>query len=77
MNTTEDRLLALLRAELGLDASQLTLESCLDDLGDSLALVQVLLDVEEAFNVQLGEHLHRELDTAADLALVLAESVVA
>jgi acyl carrier protein len=77
MNTVEDQLLALLRFEFGLNASQLTLHSRLDDLGDSLALVQALFAVEDTLGIRLGDNPDPELVTVADLLRVVAAPTVA
>jgi acyl carrier protein len=54
--------------QLGIDAEEVTLESDIDDLGaDSLDFVEILMAVEEEFDIEITDDEAEAIDTVEDL----------
>lgn len=75
MNRTEMKLLETIQQELRVAPGEVTLDTLLSDLGDSLDWVSVLTAVEDAFGVRIEDEQSRKLTVVRDLlALVEASS---
>jgi acyl carrier protein len=54
--------------QLGIDEDEVTLESDIDDLGaDSLDFVEILMAVEEEFDIEITDEEADKIDTVEDL----------
>jgi acyl carrier protein len=54
--------------QLGIDADEVTLETDIDDLGaDSLDFVEILMAVEEEFDIEITDAEADVIDTVEDL----------
>jgi acyl carrier protein len=54
--------------QLGIDKDEVTLESDIDDLGaDSLDFVEILMAVEEEFDIEITDDEAEVIDTVEDL----------
>jgi acyl carrier protein len=81
MESTLDRLKALIAAEHHLDVSAATIESSLTDLGlDSLAIAELMFSIEEKFAINLEDvpsdaipHTVGEVVAVIDSHLAVAE----
>jgi acyl carrier protein len=70
--TIEDRLIGLLRATLGADASLSPATSLVGDLGlESIQVIEYLCEVEDLFDLAIDEGTLADVQTIADLALVI------
>jgi acyl carrier protein len=66
--TTMQRLQRLVASKLAIDEKQLTRETRLESLGiDSLAMLELMFEIEDAFGIRFAEHEPRVL-TLGDLA---------
>jgi acyl carrier protein len=65
----EERVLAILSDKLGVDRERLTNSSSLvEDLGaDSLAIVELMMEMEEEFDITIGDEDTLGLKTVGDL----------
>lgn len=63
--------------ELGIDESKITMDSKLiDDLGaDSLDAVELIMAIEEQYNIQISDEVAQSIQTVGDIVRY-AESVV-
>ena len=68
MNTFE-KISALMAEQLGIDKDTITLESeIIKDLGaDSLDVVEMLLDLEKEYGVEISDEAAAELKTVGDI----------
>jgi acyl carrier protein len=58
----------IIAEQLGIDADEVTLESDIDDLGaDSLDFVEILMAVEEEFDIEITDNEAENIDTVGDL----------
>jgi acyl carrier protein len=54
--------------QLGIDADEVTLETDIDDLGaDSLDFVEILMALEEEFDIEITDNEAENIDTVEDL----------
>jgi acyl carrier protein len=75
MNSTETKLLETIQQELRVAPGEVTLDTLLSDLGDSLDWVSVVTAVEDAFGLRIDDAQSRKLTMVRDLlALVEASS---
>jgi len=71
-----EKITSLLVEKLECDASKITSETILTDLGiDSLDITELVMDLEEAFNVEI--ELSDNIKTIADLANAIEEKMKA
>lgn len=75
MDTVEDRLLAIVRGELGVTQREVTIESRLADLGDSLDQITLLSALEVAFEITITNEQAGALTTVGDVLRLLKEPV--
>ena len=73
MATNIDRLSSIIQRELGVDPRELTPESRLADLADSLDWVNLLAAMEENFGLRIDTETGLRLQTLADLMHLVAE----
>ncbi|MBR3863954.1 MAG: acyl carrier protein [Clostridia bacterium] len=68
MNTFE-KISALMAEQLGIDKESITLESeIIKDLGaDSLDVVEMLLDLEKEYGIEISDEAAAELKTVGDI----------
>ena len=68
MNTFE-KISALMAEQLGIDKDSITLESeIIKDLGaDSLDVVEMLLDLEKEYGIEISDEAAAELKTVGDI----------
>jgi acyl carrier protein len=58
----------IIAEQLGIDADEVTLESDIDDLGaDSLDFVEILIALEEEFDIEITDDEAEAIDTVEDL----------
>ncbi|NDF13381.1 MAG: acyl carrier protein [Proteobacteria bacterium] len=71
--STLDRLIAIIAKEADKDPTTLSASSSFEgDIGlDSLALVEVILKIEEAFNVNVPDHEVQKFKTLGDVVAYL------
>ena len=69
-----EKITSLLVEKLECDASKITNDTILTDLGiDSLDITELVMDLEEAFNVEI--ELSENIKTIADLANAIEEKI--
>ena len=62
-----DKLKEILAEQLGVDEDSITAQTTIDDLGaDSLDLVEAVMNIEEAFGVNIDDDEIENLKTAGD-----------
>lgn len=63
-----DKLKNIIVDQLGVDESTITEDTSLEDLGtDSLALVELVMSVEEEFNIEIADEDLEKLKTVGDV----------
>lgn len=64
-----DKIKAIIAENLSLEAEEITLESSLqEDLGaDSLDAVEIIMAIEEEFNVEIGDDEAKNIKTVKDI----------
>lgn len=78
MNATPiERLLSVLRDELGLKAGDVTAETRLFDIGDSLDWMNVLTALEAEFGLRIDTTRAFEFETVGELGLHISEESLA
>lgn len=73
MATNVDRLASIIQCELGVDPRELTPDSPLADLADSLDWINLLTALEESFDLRIDSGQALRLHTLADLMHLVAE----
>lgn len=73
MNTRMERLLAIVERELGVQIQNLTPDSCLADLADSLDWVNLIGALEDEFQLKIGFQDGLRLQTLRDLMTLVSE----
>tara|TARA_R110002051_G_scaffold25371_2_gene61905 strand:- start:10779 stop:11036 length:258 start_codon:yes stop_codon:yes gene_type:complete len=69
--STQDKVIAILAAQAILEPSDLALDNSLDDLGiDSMALVESIFAIEEAFDITVPFNANDPSDAAFDISSV-------
>ncbi len=73
MNTI-DKVKAIIAEQLGLEAAEITAEAKIkDDLGaDSLDMVELVMELEEAFGLKIAEEEMQHILTVQDIANYIA-----
>lgn len=68
-----EKVQALISEELGVDASEVTLEAnIIDDLGaDSLDVVELIMALEDAFDITVDDSEAQQLKTVNDVVLYI------
>ena len=62
-----DKLKEILSEQLGVDEDRITVQTTIDDLGaDSLDLVEAVMNIEEAFGVNIDDNEIENLKTVGD-----------
>ena len=63
-----DKIKAIVVEQLGVDESEVTMEaSCIDDLGaDSLDLVELIMALEDEFDIEIPDEEAEKLKTVGD-----------
>jgi acyl carrier protein len=70
--TVEDRLIALLRKTLGTETALVPTTNLVGDLGlESIQVIEYLCEVEDHFDLAIDEATLADVQTIADLALVI------
>ena len=66
--TTFDKVKAIVVEQLGVDESEVTIDSTfIDDLGaDSLDIVELIMAFEEEFNVEIPDDVAKKIKTVKD-----------
>jgi acyl carrier protein len=77
MDTLEAKLLAVVAHEYGLSSDQLHKDVMLADHGDSLDWVSLMMALEDAFGIKIGDEVGKTLKTVGDLLEVVREGVPA
>jgi acyl carrier protein len=72
------RVIAIIAEQEGLDASTVSLDSKLEDLGmDSLDAVQLVIALEEEFDIEIGNDFGPMAHSVLDMALVVRNRIAA
>ncbi len=70
-DTVKDKVVAILAEQAVLDPSEVPMEATLQDLGiDSLALVEAVFAIEEAFDIQVLFNANAPTDSEFDISTV-------
>lgn len=68
---TQDKVIAILAEQAILEPSDVSLDNSLDDLGiDSMALVETIFSIEEAFDITVPFNANEPSDSAFDASTV-------
>ncbi|MCO4841356.1 MAG: acyl carrier protein [Yoonia sp.] len=68
---TQDKVIAILAEQAILEPSDVSLDNSLDDLGiDSMALVETIFSIEEAFDITVPFNANEPSDSAFDVSTV-------
>ena len=68
MKDTADKVIAVIVEKLDIDPSVIQMTSTLQDLGaDSLDMVEIIMKVEEAFNVEINDEAVEKLRNVQDV----------
>ena len=69
--TSKDTVIAILAEQAMLEPSDVTLDNTLDDLGiDSMALVEAIFAIEEAFDISVPFNANNPEDSGFDISSV-------
>lgn len=69
--TTKDTVIVILAEQAMLEPSDVTLDNTLDDLGiDSMALVETIFAIEEAFDISVPFNANNPEDSGFDISSV-------
>ena len=69
--TTKDTVIAILTEQAMLEPSDVALDNTLDDLGiDSMALVETIFTIEEAFDISVPFNANNPEDSGFDISSV-------
>ena len=69
--TTKDTVIVILAEQAMLEPSDVTLDNTLDDLGiDSMALVEAIFAIEEAFDISVPFNANNPEDSGFDISSV-------
>lgn len=69
--TTKDTVIAILAGQAMLEPSDVALDNTLDDLGiDSMALVETIFAIEEAFDISVPFNANNPEDSGFDISSV-------
>jgi acyl carrier protein len=79
MSELEQRIIDVVCSQLGLEASQVSLNSdFLKDLGaDSLDTVELVMAFEEAFDVEIADDIAEQLRTVRDVMSLISNQLAA
>jgi acyl carrier protein len=77
MSATADKVRAILAAQLDIDAEKITETTDIaEDLGaDSLDVVELMMSVEEEFEITIDEEAVKAFRTVADVAAYIDENI--
>jgi acyl carrier protein len=77
MSATADKVRAILAAQLDIDAEKITdTTNIAEDLGaDSLDVVELMMSVEEEFEITIDEEAVKSFRTVADVAEYIDENI--
>jgi acyl carrier protein len=71
---TAQRISEIVAKQLSIDPATIRPESTLQDLGaDSLDMVEIIIELEEVFNIQINDEEAEKLHTMADVIDYVAE----
>lgn len=74
MKDTADKVIAVIVEKLDVDPSAIQMASTLQDLGaDSLDMVEIIMKVEEAFNVEINDEAVEKLHNIQDVITYVHE----
>jgi len=69
--STQDEVIAILAEQAMIEPSDVAMHNTLDDLGiDSMALVETIFAIEEAFDISVPFNANAPSDTAFDISTV-------
>ena len=67
-NETANKIIAIIAEKLNIDAQSIKLQSTLQDLGaDSLDMVDIIMKVEEEFNIEINDEDAEKLHNVQDV----------
>lgn len=74
MSDVLDRVKSIVVDKLGVDADEVTLEASFkDDLGaDSLDVVELVMELEEAFNLEISDDDAKQINSVGDVVNYIA-----
>ena len=71
MHDLERQVLSIIADQLGLDGSDIKLDTPLGSLGDSLDAVEVAMEAEDEFDIRIPEESCESLKTVGDLVALV------
>jgi len=75
MNAIQDKVVQIIAAKLKVNPSTITMTSTLQDLGaDSLALVEIVMKLEEQFGIEIDDERAEKLKNVQDVVQYIQEA---